>query len=139
MKRKVDYYKNYLKKHNIKPSTIRIKTLDYLLNNHIHPNVEEIYNELIKDIPTLSKTSIYNTLELFIDKGIVQMVRVDEKESRYDLNTSNHGHFKCNKCEKIYDFHISDKEILEKELKGYKIESKDIYYYGICKSCNEKL
>lgn len=139
MKNNIENLKNYLKKHDIKPSTIRIKTLEYLLNNDIHPNVEEIYCELINDIPTLSKTSIYNTLELFIEKGIVQMVRVDEKESRYDLNTTNHGHFKCNECGRIYDFHIFDEEMIKKELKGYKIENKDIYYYGICKNCNEVL
>ncbi len=139
MKNHIEYLKHYLKKYNIKPSTIRIKTLDYLLNNDIHPNVEEIYKALIEDIPTLSKTSIYNTLELFVEKGLVQMVRMDDKESKYDLNTDPHGHFICNTCGEIYDFDIKDTKNIEKELEGCSIESKNIYYYGICKKCNENL
>src|SRR5699024_5617845 len=139
MKNRIEYLKHYLKKYNIKPSTIRIKTLDYLLSNDIHPNVEEIYKKLIEDIPTLYKTSIYNTLELFVEKGLVQIVRIDDKDSKYDLNTDPHGHFICNICDKIYDFDIKDTKNIEKELEGCNIGSKNIYYYGICKKCNENL
>ncbi len=56
MKQNTEQIKKYLKEHNIKPSTIRIKVFDFLLNNRIHPTIDEIYNNLINEIPTLSKT-----------------------------------------------------------------------------------
>lgn len=134
----VDWAKEHLNEHSIKPSTIRIKILQYLMDNRIHPTVEEIYKKLIDKIPTLSKTSVYNTLELFLENGIVQLVNIDEKESRYDIDTSFHGHFKCEKCGKVYDFNITAKELGEDNLKDFCIKDRKIYYEGICKDCLEK-
>ena len=51
---------NYLKKHNIKPSYQRMKIFQYLLDNHNHPTVDTIYRALCTEIPTLSKTTVYN-------------------------------------------------------------------------------
>lgn len=51
----IEQLKDYLKRHDIKPSTIRIKVLEYLLNNRIHPTADDIYQYLISEIPTLSK------------------------------------------------------------------------------------
>lgn len=132
---KTDSARKYLKEHDIKPSTIRIKILQYLKDNKYHPTVDEIYKELIEDIPTLSKTSIYNTLELFLEKNIVNLVSIDDKESRYDIDTSAHGHFKCEICNKIYDFNINTSNISEEDIKGFIINKRKIYYEGICKDC----
>ncbi|CCQ94625.1 Fe2+/Zn2+ uptake regulation proteins [[Clostridium] ultunense Esp] len=128
---------DYLKKHDIRPSTIRIKVLNYLLNNRIHPTVDDIYKNLIEDIPTLSKTSIYNTLDLFLEKGVVKVLALWEKELRYDIDTNLHGHFKCEKCGKVYDFPISSNILSQNKLEGFKINDKNIHLYGICKECNK--
>ena len=127
---------DFLKKHDIRLSNIRIKVLKYLLENRIHPTVEDIYKNLIEEIPTLSKTSVYNTLNLFLEKGIVVGIALDQKELRYDINTNFHGHFKCNKCGIIYDFPIMigfpNKDLLE----GFVITNRNVFFYGICKECN---
>ena len=128
---------DYLKKYDIRPSTIRIKVLNYLLNNRIHPTVDDIYKNLIEDIPTLSKTSIYNTLDLFLKKGVIKVLALGEKELRYDIDTDLHGHFKCEKCGKVYDFPISANILSQDKLEGFKINDKNIHLYGICKKCNK--
>ena len=55
----------HLIKNGINPSFQRLKILEYLMNNDTHPTVDNIYNALIDIIPTISKTTIYNTLKLF--------------------------------------------------------------------------
>lgn len=127
---------DYLKKHDIRPSNIRIKILKFLLKNRIHPTVEDIYKSLIEEIPTLSKTSVYNTLNLFLEKGIVVGIALDQKELRYDINTNFHGHFKCNKCGIIYDFPIMISFPNKDQLEGFEITNRDVFFYGICKECN---
>ncbi|MFS8541479.1 MAG: transcriptional repressor [Tissierellales bacterium] len=127
---------DYLKKHDIRPSNIRIKVLKFLLKNRIHPTVEDIYKSLIEEIPTLSKTSVYNTLNLFLEKGIVVGIALDQKELRYDINTNFHGHFKCNKCGIIYDFPIMISFPNKDQLEGFEITNRDVFFYGICKECN---
>ena len=53
--------REYLLKYNIKPSMQRIAIMDYLMVHRVHPTADEIYNALYPTMPTLSKTTIYNT------------------------------------------------------------------------------
>ena len=125
--------KEHLTKHNIKPSNIRIKVLDYLLRNKNHPTANEIYEALIDDIPTLSKTSIYNTLDKFLEEHLVSEILLDQHEARYDVITKKHGHFKCEKCNRIYDFELDSFDYAS--LEGFIVKDEQIQLYGICKDC----
>lgn len=131
----MDEIKTHLSNHNIRPSLSRIKIYKYLLENKNHPTVDEIYSNLVSELPTLSKTTVYNTLNLFIDKGIVKLITIEEKETRYDADISYHGHFKCKKCNKIYDFKINTDNIKTDGLNDFKIDERNFYYTGICKKC----
>jgi len=126
---------DFLKSHEIKPSFQRIRIFEYLLNNRVHPTVDEIYQNLVGEIPTLSKTTVYNTLNLFIEKNIAQLITIEENEARYDALTSVHGHFKCEKCERVYDFETDISHIDTQEIKHFQINQKHIYFRGICESC----
>ncbi|MFW0968438.1 MAG: Fur family transcriptional regulator [Thermacetogeniaceae bacterium] len=76
--------KQELKKKNISLSYQRLKVLEYLTQNRCHPTVEQIFTELQKEIPTLSKTTVYNTLRILAEAGLVKVITIDERESRYD-------------------------------------------------------
>ncbi len=132
---KIDNIKTHLKNHGIKPSLQRIKIYEYLINYKNHPTVDTIYKELITEIPTLSKTTVYNTLELFVNNEIAMMITIEENTVRYDANTSIHGHFKCEKCGKVYDFNVENIQISTNSLKGFKTSEKQVYFKGICKNC----
>ena len=88
----------YLEEEGIRSSYQRLKILEYLQAHRTHPTVDIIYKNLSKEIPTLSKTTVYNTLKLFVSKGIVQELTIEEKEVRYDADTKPHAHFKCIEC-----------------------------------------
>ena len=70
---------DYLLSYNIKPSVQRIAIMDYLLTHKTHPCIDEIYMALCDDIPTLSKTTVYNTLKLFVEHGAALMVSLLKK------------------------------------------------------------
>jgi Fur family peroxide stress response transcriptional regulator len=65
----------YLEKEGIHPSYHRLKILEYLQAHRTHPTVDMTHKEL-------SKTTVYNTLKLFVSKGIVQELTIEEKEVR---------------------------------------------------------
>ena len=67
---------DYLISYNIKPSVQRIAIMDYLLAHKTHPSIDEIYLALCKDIPTLSKTTVYNTLKLFVEHVAALMLQL---------------------------------------------------------------
>ena len=123
-----------LKSFGIKPSHIRILVYNYLAATYMHPSADEIFEALEKDIPTLSRTTVYNTLNLFADKNIVRVLPVSGNYLRYDVNRSFHGHFKCRSCGKVYDI---DKEIqLDMHPKrGFQADDVDVFYYGLCEDC----
>lgn len=62
---KIENITEYLIKNNIRPSFQRIKILEYLANNNNHPTADEIFKDVVKEIPMLSKTTVYSTLTLF--------------------------------------------------------------------------
>ena len=131
---------NHLIGYNINPSVHRIAVMDYLLKHRTHPSVEEIYSALSGDMPTLSKTTVYNTLKLFAEQGAAQMLTIDEKNVCFDGDTSLHAHFLCKRCGKIYDLPISEpmKETLESNIEGHSVDELHYYYKGTCKNCLEK-
>lgn len=127
---------DYLKNNGIKPSYQRIKIFQYLVENKNHPTVDMIYKALCTEIPTLSKTTVYNTLNLFIEKKIVNVIVIEENETRYDSIMAVHGHFKCEKCGKIFDVNINESITKNKDLENFEIKEEHYYFKGICKDCS---
>mgnify|MGYP000855913096 CR=1 FL=1 len=135
MKPSFEELKQELKNKNINMSYQRLKVLEYLTKNRCHPTVEHIFTDLHKEIPTLSKTTVYNTLKMLAEAGLVRIINIDEHETRYDINTKTHGHFKCECCEKIYDFELNTDLLISKDLNNFKINDKNVYFKGVCQKC----
>ncbi len=128
----------FLKENGIKPSYQRMQIYKFLLENRIHPTVDTIYKALCDDIPTLSKTTIYNTLNTFVEKGIISVIVIEENETRYEANMQLHGHFKCTECGQIYDIFLDTDPLDLIQLKNFKIKEKHIYFKGVCEHCLKK-
>lgn len=125
-----------LQSHHIKPSYPRVKIYEYLMAEKSHPTADEIYQRLALEIPTLSKTTVYNTLDLFVKENLVRRIVIDGHESRYDATVDEHGHFVCDSCGKIYDFSMDMSSLkLTTLLDGFQIREQDLYVRGICPGC----
>ncbi len=131
--------KNQLLHYNIKPSLHRMEVLKYLLKYKNHPTVDMVFNELHPSIPTLSKTTVYNTLKLLEESGAIQSLNIDEKNVRYDADLSSHAHFRCKTCGKIYDISLEEEKIIQqsniKQSVLFQITECQVYYKGYCKDC----
>jgi len=125
----------YLESHGIKPSYHRIRIFLYLETRKNHPSADQIFQDLLKEIPTLSKTTVYNTLKLFLEKGVVIEILIHEKETRYDADTSMHGHFECMNCNQITDINMDDTGLHFKKLEGFKVSESHFYFKGLCPVC----
>jgi len=132
-------FKELLKEHGIPPSLQRIKILEYLHNFKTHPTADMIYQALVDEMPTLSKTTVYNTLKAFAEKGVIVELSLFENEVRYEYDTTPHIHFKCIKCGKIYDIFEPFECLKNKEIEGHKVVEHHVNLRGICKSCLVKV
>ncbi len=134
-----DKAKEILKAHGVQPSIQRIKILEFLLTQRIHPSADEIYRALASELPTLSKTTVYNTIESFLKAGILKPVRIDSRELRVDAFTEPHAHFRCLNCGRVYDIEFEMVNLVGKHTKeGHLVESEELYLEGICSDCQKK-
>jgi len=128
----------YLNQFSIKPSVQRTAIMEYLLTHRTHPTIEEIFLALSPSMPTLSKTTVYNTLNLFLENKVVQQLVIDEKNARFDVDTSSHAHFICKNCGKVYDiFNLSSSLFDFPKNTDFSIHAVEISYTGVCNQCKD--
>ncbi len=82
-----------LRSHGINPTHQRIEIGYALFENPQHPSADEILAMVNARHAETSKATVYNTLKLFVDKGMVRELIVDPNKVFYDPNTSAHHHF----------------------------------------------
>lgn len=124
-----------LQEKGVSPSIQRIKIMQFILDNEHHSSVDSIYQELIHEIPTLSKTTVYNTLALFVEKRIINSITIDNTEILYEQTQKPHAHFQCAVCKNILDIELNSKLYGISEIDNHKVEKVNIHLRGVCKEC----
>ena len=77
-------YVKLLKENSLKITPQRLEILRYLDEHRTHPTVDEIYCALKEKNPSLSKTTVYNSVDVLRDNGIIQSITISGSEQRYD-------------------------------------------------------
>ena len=85
--------KHVLENHNIRPTSQRIDIARVLLAKPQHLSAEEVFSQVNKTDDLVSKATVYNTLNLFVDEGLINQVLIDSSYVFYDSNTEPHHHF----------------------------------------------
>lgn len=121
----------------LRPSAQRIAVLAFVANTRRHPSADQIFNELSASFPSLSRTTIYNSLHTLVDAKLLRELEIESNTMRYDLAPQpQHGHFICRHCGKIYDTVLPEhlQETLDKD---FLIDSIDIVFRGVCPDCKD--
>ena len=124
---------------HIKLTPQRLAILSFLDGNKSHPSAEDIYKAVLKQFPTMSFATVYNTLEALKNRGNVQELKIDSHKKRYDPDISRHHHLICLKCSKIIDIHKDFKIALSEDLmRGFDLLGNSVEFYGICQKCKKR-
>ena len=117
----------------------RLAILAYLEGNTSHPSAEDVYRAVLRNYPTMSFATVYNTLEALRQRGEVQELTIDPKKKRFDPNTHPHHHLICVKCRKVVDVQQDYELPLPKSVReSFQIVGTHIEFYGLCMKCQEK-
>ena len=127
--------KSLLQQKGVKPSVQRLSILRYVIENMDHPSVDKIYQKLLPQIPTLSKTTVYNTLKQLTEKGLITALNIDDTEIKYDFIEQPHAHFICLSCGHIYDIELDSVIYQTQTVDGHQVVSTQISFKGICNNC----
>lgn len=123
----------------IRPSVQRLAIFEYVKKSCQHPTAEVVYEALRDELGSLSLTTVYNTLKLFVDAGLISMLTIDDTFRCFDGNRSCHAHFRCNICGKIVDLPMKKNLFsLVEGLDGYEITDAQLYLKGVCPDCLKK-
>ena len=137
----MDYLEKYvkiLKENNLKVTPQRLTVLKYLGEHCTHPTTDKIYTDLKTNNPSLSKTTVYNSLEVLEKHGILQSITISGSERRYDFKHGMHHHFLCKKCGRITDIDVECPNLGKMLECGHNVEEVHGYFKGICKNCMKK-
>ncbi len=128
--------KKELLRAGIRPSIQRLAIYDFVKTTNSHPTAEFVYESLRDRLGSLSLTTVYNTLKLFVDAGLVVMLNIDNAFHCFDGNIRPHAHFRCDTCGKIYDFPMKrDYHAMVEDAEGFDVQEAQLYLKGVCKSC----
>jgi Fe2+ or Zn2+ uptake regulation protein len=82
-----------LRAHGIQPSAQRLAVAEYVLGTDVHPSAEEVLRRSKSSLPMISRATVYNTLNLFVDKGLIRELVLAQGRSVFDCNLEHHHHF----------------------------------------------
>ena len=103
-----------------------------------HPAADWVYERVREEIPNISLGTVYRDLKLLKQEGEVSEVDLADTLSRFDGNTQNHYHFKCEQCAHIFDVDEPVDEEINKRIAqkmGFKISHHQLVFYGLCQEC----
>jgi len=129
------------RRHGVKATHQRVAILEEVFATDEHPDAEAIYMRVRRRVPTVSLDTVYRTLRLMEDRGVIARVGSTSNKARFDANTNRHHHFVCTDCGLIGDFYNEkfDRFAAPPEVAAMgSVESVYVEMRGRCRKCQRK-
>jgi len=120
-----------LETHGIKPSAQRVAIAGYVLHTKDHPSADEVWGKVRRAFPMVSRATVYNTLNLFVEKGLIRHLVLTEGRLVFDPNVDKHHHFIDEDSGKIYDLPWDTLKVSRVEqLEGFDVRDYQVLVRG---------
>jgi len=129
------------RRQGVKATHQRTEILRELAGSEEHPDAETILVRVRQKIPAISVDTIYRTLRLLEDSGVIARVGSIRDRTRFDANTDRHHHFVCTECGMIGDFYSDamDRLPVPREVSEMgSIAGVYVELRGVCRKCKQK-
>lgn len=105
-----------------------------------HPEAERVYKGVRERMPTISLDTVYRTLWLLRDLGLINTLGTPRERTRFDANLSHHHHFVCIRCGLTRDFYsdeLHELKLPEAVQNFGNVETTQVEVKGVCFKCAE--
>jgi len=120
-----------LRQSGIQPTAQRLAVAQFVLEARSHPTADEVWEKVRRKSPTLSRATVYNTLNLFVEKGLLRTQAVREGALVFDPLVTRHHHFIDEESGEIYDVPWDAVKVTgEKTLRGYEVKDYQVVMRG---------
>ncbi len=132
----------YLKSKNLRKTPERFAILDKIFGINDHFDIETLYSLLEEDSYHVSRATVYNTMDLLTDCGLVRRHQFGNHQAQYEkVSSGNHQHLICTECGKIKE--VKDPDFIAymnaRKYTAFTTSYFQVYIYGICNNCARKL
>jgi len=115
----------------IQPSAQRLAVAEYVLYTEEHPSADQVFSRAKKALPMLSRATVYNTLNLFCEKGLLRQLVLSEGKVVFDPNLQRHHHFVDESTGRIHDIPWAALDVKRVErLQGYDVRDYQVVLTG---------
>ena len=127
-----------LQEYGIQPSAQRVAVADYVLKTIEHPSADIVWNRVKARVPYISRATVYNTLNLFVEKGLLRALTLAEDSVVFDPNVERHHHL-VDETGAIHDIAWDKVQVCNIEaLKGFEIRDYQVVMHGVRKGARRK-
>ena len=129
-----------LRDKGFKATPQRLAICELILSSKDHPTADQIFHEVKKKHPTMSVATVYQTLHLLTDIGLLQELGFSARISRYDPNISPHINIICKKCGRITDYEAQSVSEMWSQITremGFKPTGQRLDIYRYCEQCQK--
>ena len=120
-----------LRDHGIQPTPQRMAVAEFVLDTDTHPSADEVWYKVRDRCPTLSRATVYNTLNLFAEKGLLSTRTLREGVVVFDPNVHPHHHFIDEESGKVFDVPWDTLKVTgEKSLEGFEVREYQVVMRG---------
>ncbi|WP_294517504.1 Fur family transcriptional regulator [Atopobium minutum] len=113
----------------------------YMRDRHDHPTADQVYVAVRKEFPNISLGTVYRNLMQLVEMGELIQVETGDTVSRFDCLTTQHSHFRCTSCGKVFDLEAPERKQLACAVKAAKVgqvQGFSLYFTGLCSECLAK-
>lgn len=116
--------------------------LDIMKDNYSHPTADEIYEKARELDSHISRGTVYRNLAFLVESGNLLKVTVPQGADHYDCTLSEHYHFNCTKCGRIFDapedIKVQFDAVSDQMSKnGFTVNGHNLIFTGLCPDCNK--
>jgi len=131
-----------LRRAGVKTTHQRLEIVRELAMSGDHPDAEVIWRGVRARVPTLSLDTVYRTLWLLLDRGLITTVGPSRERTRFDANMRPHHHFVCSVCGMTRDFYSKEFDSLEAPASARalgSVKTTRVEVEGICSTCAREM
>jgi Fur family ferric uptake transcriptional regulator len=137
----VEQLSGYLAGQGLRSTGQRDAILKTFLESGQHLSAEELYVRVKRTRPGIGYATIYRTLKLLAETGLVEERRFEDGFTRFEYKNkdAHHDHLICTRCGAIIEFENESIEALQHDVarkKGFKVQSHKLELYGLCEGCS---
>lgn len=123
-----------LKDKGIQPSAHRVAVAEHVLYTDEHPSADQVWKAVQKRFPVISRATVYNTLNTFVEKGLLRALQLAEGRVVFDPKMDAHHHFMDEQSGRIHDVPWDALEVRHVEsLEGFDVSDYQVLLRGSVK------